>query len=140
MRQRPYAEARMRRTVRLGGHAIVLVSHPPQSRFQLLLLLLPTSLFCLRPFFDCGALGFDGGCPLFMLRFAFFERCLRLGDCLLSPLALLLPGGLFLPALAVTPPLLPLESQCGLAGCLVAGRAVRDISVLRPPRRSSLSF
>lgn len=66
---------------------------PAQSCFQLLFLLLPTSLFGLRPFFDCGALSFDGGRPSVVLPFVFVECCQRLGGCLPAPLALLPPGG-----------------------------------------------
>ena len=50
--------------------------------------------------------------------FTLFQRCLRLGNCLLASLTMSLPGGLFLPTLVFTPSLLPLERNCGLVGRL----------------------
>jgi hypothetical protein len=92
-----------------------LVSRPVQSGFELLPLLLPTSLLLLPSFFDFGALRFDGRRPPVMLLFGFIERSLRLGDCLLATLALFLPGGLVSATFAFTPPLFPLKRYCGVA-------------------------
>jgi hypothetical protein len=49
----------------------------------------------------------------------FFKRCFGLGDRLLAPLALLLPRGLLLPALAIAPLPFSLERKGGLACCFV---------------------
>jgi hypothetical protein len=105
---------------RNGRRAVLfLISRPTQSRLQLMLLFPPTIVLGFRSFFKHGPLGLDGGRPAVMLPFGFFERRLRLGDCLLSPLALQLPCGLFLSALVFTEPSLLLERQRGLAGRLV---------------------
>src|SRR5512139_2049543 len=76
-------------------------------------------MFRLRPFFECGAFGFDCACPLVMEPPGFFDRHLRLRDLLIPALALLRPGGFFLPALALALPLLSLECQRRLARRLV---------------------
>src|SRR6516165_5183763 len=80
-------------------------------------------VLCLRFLFEGVALGFDCRHPLIMLAFTPFQRCLGFIDCLLASLALLLGGGLFLPALPFTPSLFLLEGKRGLAGCLVIGRS-----------------
>src|SRR5215468_3335084 len=93
----------------------LLVSRPAQSNIELLPLLFPTSLLGLRPFFERVAFVFDGRCPPVVLPFGFFDSSLRLGNCLLAALPLLLPDGLFLPTLVFAPSLRALECHGGLA-------------------------
>src|SRR4051812_6582196 len=54
-----------------------------------------------------------------MLPLGICECCFRLGGFLLAPLALLGPGGFFLPALAFTLALFFLERECRLPSGLV---------------------
>src|SRR5205814_6229702 len=86
---------------------------------QLLFLLFPTSVLCLREFFDRCPVGFDCACPLLMFRLGFFDCCLGLRDCLLPSVALLDRGGFFLAALAFALLLLSLKRECSFAGCFI---------------------
>jgi hypothetical protein len=105
-----------------------LVTRPAQSGFQFLLLLFPAGVPRLRPSVECGALSFDFFDLGFMLTLRSFKRGFGLCDCLLAPLAFLLPRGLFLPALAVAPLPFPLERKGGLACRFVVDLLSRQFS------------
>src|ERR687891_560154 len=96
-----------------------LVARPVESGFQSLLLLFPARVLRLRPSVECGAVSFDFFELGFMVTLRFFKRCFGLCDCLLAPLAFLLPRALFLPALAIAPLPFSLERKGGLACCFV---------------------
>ena len=70
-----------------------------QSSRKLLLLLLPTSLLILGPFFNNRAFGLDGSCPRIMIALGLIECRLGFSDRLFTPLALLGLGGELRPAL-----------------------------------------
>src|SRR3954447_17162955 len=101
------------------------IPRPAERNLQLLLLLLLTGILRLRLFVDGGTLRFDCACPLVMLAFGIFDRCLGFRDCLVPSLAILSEGGLFLLPLGFAAALLSLERQRGLAGCLVIDLAGR---------------
>jgi hypothetical protein len=105
--------------------ASILAPRVAQSDLQIFFLLRPASVLGLRPFIESSALGFDGARPHVMLAFGFLECHFRLCDCPLAPFAVLRESSLFLPALVFAPPLLSLELECGLAGCLIVDRPRR---------------
>jgi hypothetical protein len=74
-----------------------LVARLAQSGFQFLLLLCPARVLRLRSSVECSAVSFDFFDLGFMVTLRFLKRCFGLCDCLLAPLAFLLPRGLFLP-------------------------------------------
>jgi hypothetical protein len=67
----------------------------------------------LRPSVECSAVSVDFFDLGVMVALRFFQRGFGPCDCLLAPLALLLPRGLFLPALAIAP--LPFSSNARAA-------------------------
>ena len=56
-----------------------------QSSTKLFLLLAPTSLLIMDPFFNSGAFGLNGSCPRIMIPLGLIECRLGLGDRLFSP-------------------------------------------------------
>lgn len=88
-----------------------------QSSRKLLLLLLPTSLLILGPFFNSRAFGLNGSCPRIMITLSHIECHLGLGDRLFASCALPGLGDLLRPAVGFAALLLPLEIQ----GCLPSG-------------------
>jgi hypothetical protein len=115
-----------------------LVARPAQSGFQFLLLLFPARVLRLRPSVECSAVSFDFFDLGFMVTLRFFKRCFGLCDCLLAPLAFLLPRDLFLPALAIAPLPFSLERKGGLACGFVVDLLSRRSSCRRSRLRCPL--
>ena len=103
-----------------------------QSNRKLLLLLLPTSLLILSPFFDDRAIGLDGSCPRIMIAFSFVESSLGFSDRPVTPLALLGLGGELRPALGFVPLLLPPKIQCSFPSSLFTDFRRRPLFCFRP--------
>jgi hypothetical protein len=103
-----------------------------QSSRKLVLLLSPTSLLILGPFFDNRAIGFDGSRPRIMIALGFIEGRLGFSDRPFTPLALLGLGGELYPALGFVALLLPLKVQCSFPGGLFVHLRRRPLFSFRP--------
>ena len=103
-----------------------------QSSRKLFLLLAPTSLLILDPFFNNRAFGLDGSFPRIMIALGLIECRLGFSDRLFTPLALLGLGGELHPALGFVPLLLSLKIQCSLPGSLLTDFRRRPLFSFRP--------
>jgi hypothetical protein len=108
-----------------------LVPRPTQSRFQFIARPLPARAFGPQPFVDCVALVPQSGDLLVVLAPGLLQRGLHLRNRLIPLLTLLGARGFFPTALDLSPPLLPLEFERGLASLLFADLRGRSLPRFR---------
>ena len=118
----------------------LLAPRAAQRSRKLFLLLAPTSLLILGPFFNSRAFGLDGSCPRIMIALGLIEGRLGFSDRPVTPLALLGFRGELRPALSLVPLLLPLKIQCSLPGSLFADFRRRPLFRLRPAPSFAATF